>query len=252
MRGGNRAVLAAVLAIGVAAIIVAVLTRPVDQAQHANSLDQVVAQVQKGFGDGRIAGAREHGSTLDVVLARGSSGGAALMKTRFETQVLAAAVAEWMRSERRRPVTTVDYRDRGGDRIGLGEGLVNDVPSTSGISSLRPGECESVARASVASKKISAIARTQPPLALAFVRTLLYLHGTCVFRFTTSVPVSGTGTAPAVLAHIIRALGDPNERPWYFEVDDERRKPQDAASWMPGVNGSTWARSGLSYAMAHG
>jgi hypothetical protein len=43
----------------------------------------------------------------------------------------------------------------------------------------------------------------------------------------------------------------PNYRPWFYEIDDSSGIPQVGASWMPGLSGSTWARPGLDYALAH-
>jgi hypothetical protein len=129
MSGRHKAVVAAVLAIGVAADVVAVVTRPTDAAVHASSLDQVVAQARTAFGDGNIVGARVHGSRLDVALAvRPSTNGAALLKSQFEAQLPAATVAEWMRSYGEEPVRTVGYRNLRGDRIGFGRGLAAAAP----------------------------------------------------------------------------------------------------------------------------
>jgi hypothetical protein len=234
------AVAAALLAAAAVGIVAAVSTGSSDPAARASSLDQVVSQVRTSFGDDHIASARADGSTLGVVLAFPGSSSPALMKSEFEAQVLAAAVAYWMRSYGEEPITTVRYRDRR-DLTLLGTAVRGDpVPATADVSPLRPRRCEAVARASV-----------RPPLTVASARTLPYLHGTCVFRFRTSEPVAGSGAAMAVLGRLIHGIGDPNDRPWFFELDDRQGTPLDGASWMPGLNGSTWAKPGLAYALAH-
>ena len=219
----------------------AFLTRTNEAAVRASSLDEVVAQVRTGFGDHWIAYARSSGSTLRVTLANAPPHGPGV-KGPFEAQVLAGAVADWMRSFRQKAVTAVRYADLRGDVLsGTNPPLDGEpVPANPGTASLARGACESIARASA-----------RPPLALASVVQLPYLHGTCVFRFRTSDPIAGSRESMDVLGRIIRRLGEPNERPWYFELDGSHGTPLDEASWMPGVNGTTWARPGLSYALAH-
>jgi hypothetical protein len=236
MSGGRRAVFAAVLAIGAAAVVVAAVTRPTDAAAHASSLDQLVAQAQTAFGDGHIAGAEVHGSRLDVVLAvRPSTNGAALLKSQFEAQLLAATVADWMRSNGEEPFRTVGYRNLRGDRIGFGRGLEAAVPSDSGLSSLGPGTCESLAKASV-----------HYGFTLASVRTLPYLHGTCVVRFRTWNPAYTSNAVAAAFVHLNLTHDAANEHPRFFELDDRSGRPVNAFSSMPGQIGlSAWLRKGL-------
>jgi hypothetical protein len=55
-----------------------------------------------------------------------------------------------------------------------------------------------------------------------------------------------------LLGRIWRAIGgDPNERPWVFELDDQNRVPKTGASWMPAGGGTTWATPGLAYPLSH-
>jgi hypothetical protein len=237
---GRRAVAAAVVALSAIGLVAAAVTRTGDSAARASSLGDVVSQVRHSFGDERIAYARLGGSTLRVTLAPAPPHGPGV-KAAFEAQVLAAAVAYWMRSYGQKPITAVRYGYLRG-RLLSGAVPPSDgepVPSNPGISSLHRGACRSAAETSV-----------RPPLALASVVQLPYLHGTCVFRFRTSAPVAGSNETMTVLAGIIHRLGDPNERPWLFELVDGRGTALDAASWMPGLNGTTWARPGLSYALA--
>jgi hypothetical protein len=161
-------------------------------------------------------------------------------KAVFEAQVLAHAVADWMRWQGQEPITTVRYRDTRGRA--LPATLLGGDPVTSDpkVSRLPAAACASAAKAAA-----------RPLLTLESARMLPYIQGTCVFRFRTSSPVAGSAASMGALSTIIRSLGDPNYRPWFYEIDDQNGTPQVGASWMPGENGTTWARPGLSYALAH-
>jgi hypothetical protein len=244
----RREAWAVAIAAGSAGIAIAVSTA----APHANSalagangVGGVVALVQRGFGDGRIVSASVDGSVLTVKLAvpRATDQLTAddfQEKAEFEARVLAHAVADWMRTQGEEPIATVRYRDTRGRALPatlLGGDPVESDPK---VSSLPAGACASAARAAA-----------RPLLTLVSAQTLPYIKGTCVFRFRTSDPVAGSGVSMDALLTIIHALGEPDYRPWFYEIDDRNGTPQVGASWMPGENGATWARPGLSYALAH-
>jgi hypothetical protein len=49
----------------------------------------------------------------------------------------------------------------------------------------------------------------------------------------------------------VLGIGDRQKLPWFIEFDDGAGVPQAAACWMPGLNGSQWARAGIPYPFAH-
>ena len=224
----RRVVLVAVVA---GALVAAVLTRTNDRA---GKLDAVVSQVRTGFGDNRIVRARVDGSSLHVVVSAHSPGGFALLKGAFEARVLAAAVADWMRSYGEEPITAVRYADPRGDVLsGTNTPLDGEpVPTEAGISSLSRDTCKSVAEASV---------RSLWQTRVTSVEELPYLHGTCVVR----IRMATVNEAVVAMSRIVRGLGDPQRRPWFMEFDDGAGVPQAAACWMPGLNGSNWTRAGI-------
>lgn len=210
---------------------------------NASSLGGAVAQVQRSFGDTRIVSASLSGSRLSVELALGrGSGGATQMKAVFEAQVLAHAVADWQREHGRKPVTTVLYRDSRGHVVPGYSAGGDPVESDPGVAPLGDGACRSAAEP--AAKGL---------LALASARTLPYMHGTCVFVLRTSKPHAGSQQAMAALERMIQGLSSktPNERPWFFELVSSRGVPLSSGAWMPGDGGTTWARPGYAYALAH-
>jgi hypothetical protein len=202
-------------------------------------LGDVVHQVQHRFGDKQIASASISGSALTVNLnLTRRSGAAAQMKAVFEAQVLAHALADWMRLQGRAPITVANYRDRQGKAIlGYGEETIQGDPP---VSQLNAAACKSAAKP--AAKRL---------LSLVSARTLPYLHGTCVFVFRTSKPKAGSGEAMAALGRMIQAIGPPNQRPWFFELVARSGAPLSSASWMPDAGGTTWAKPGYAYALAH-
>lgn len=155
------------------------------------------------------------------------------MKGAFEAQTLAHAIADWMRSQGEQPITTVRYFDS----AYRGETVASDPT----VSPLAAGTCESVAKTAAT-----------PSLTLVTAKTLPWLNGTCVFAFQTSDPVAGSQASAAALQQIINAIGPPNLRPWFFELDaQDGTSHLTAASWMPDNGGSTWARPGLTYSLPH-
>ena len=200
----------------------------------------VVAKVQRSFGDRRIVSASIDGLLLSVKLnLTRHSNQAAQMKGVFEAQVLGHAVADWMRFQGHKPITGVDYSNTQGKAI-LGYG-VDRLEADPSVSSLSAAACKSAARP--AAKGL---------LRLGSAQTLPYLHGTCVFIFRTAKPVAGSGEAMGALGRIIHAIGPPNERPWFFELVTRSGAPLSSAAWMPDAGGTTWAKPGYAYALAHG
>lgn len=207
-------------------------------------LDDVVARVQRAFGDRQILSASVDGSRLSVKLALTAHGGdAAPTEDVFEAQVLGHAVADWLRMRGEKPVTAVRSLDSRGRVIpgSLAEG--DPIESDPGVAPLSATACESAAERAATG-----------PLRLDSARTLPYLHGTCVFVLRTSRPLAGSRAAMGALGRMIHAVsaGAPNLRPWFFELVGRGGVPVSSAAWMPGDGGTTWARPGYAYAMAHG
>jgi len=253
----QRRVLITALAVAVVAagVLAVVATRGGAAAipaslKDAKSVNAVVAQVQRSFGDQRIISASVEGSLLDVKLSvprPGDVGAADTFENRavFEAQVLGHAVVDWMRAHGQQPITTVRYRDANGRSL-RGWALNGDpVESDPNISPLTAGTCESAAREATAG---------QASLTLVSAKTLPWINGTCVFVFQTADPAAGSAAAADALQRIIPRIGDPpNVRPWFFELDSEANGlGLTDAGWMPDGDGFTSAKLGLTYPLAHG
>jgi hypothetical protein len=252
----RRRVLAAALVVAVIAAALAVVASRGGAAglpnslKHAKDVDAVIAQVQRSFGDQRIASASVEGPLLAVKLSVPHAQDETARETFenkavFEAQVLGHAVADWMRAHGQQPVTTVRYRDTHG-RVLPGWALNGDpIESDPNVSPLAAGTCESAAKAATT---------TAASLTLASAKTLPWINGTCVFLFQTSDPAAGSAAAGDVLQRLILRIGHPpNVRPWFFELDAKNSaNGLTGAGWMPDGDGFTWAKPGLSYPESHG
>jgi hypothetical protein len=78
------------------------------------------------------------------------------------------------------------------------------------------------------------------------VLTLPYASGACVFKFQTSDPSSFAANAPVTMGALVNAMGDPNERPYLVEVDDQTGTPQFVDSYTPSAGGQAYIKQGLS------
>jgi hypothetical protein len=248
LRGKRLAAAVAVSTAVVAGIVIGAMASiggaaaPKTVLPRATSVDGVVAQVRRSFGDQQIVSASVEGSVLAVTLnVPGTSKTPGYgVKGTFEAQVLGAAVADWMRSQGQEPITTVRYRDEG--KVIPGS-LANGDPirSDPNVSPLAADACD---RAAKAAGTVS--------LTLVSAQTLPYLNGTCVFTFKAADLRAGSQAAMGALGRITSAIGGPpNERPWLFELDDQNVVPETGASWMLNT-GTTWATPGLAYPLAHG
>lgn len=252
----RRVLAAALIAAAVAAAVVAVVATRGGAAaipaslKNAKSLDAVVAQVQRSFGDRRIVSASVAGSVLAVKLSvphRHDIGASDTFENRavFEAQVLGHAVADWMRARGQQPITTVRYRDTRGRSL-RGWSLNGDsIERDPNVSPLAPGTCQSAARAASAGRA---------SLTLVSAKTLPWINGTCVFVFQTADPLAGSAVAADALQPIILRIGHPpNVRPWFFELDSKGTGlGLTNAGWMPDGDGFTAAEPGLTYPLAHG
>jgi len=205
---------------------------------RAPSLDAVVAQVRHNFGDQQIVSASVGGSILSVTLGfPGTSKTPGYgVKPVFEAQVLGAAVADWMRAHGKKPITTVRYRNEG--KVIHGWSVSGDPVETDPHASRLPADaCRTAAKSARSAS-----------LTLVSAQTLPYLKGTCVFTFKAAHLMAGAGAAMGALHRIILAIGGPpDERPWLFELDDQKGVPRNGASWMPAGGGVDWTTPGLAY-----
>jgi hypothetical protein len=139
-----------------------------------------------------------------------------------------------MRSQGQEPIKTIRFPGSEG-------GAGSPVESDPNVPQLATGACQTAAQD----------ARTKS-LTLVTAKTLPYLNGTCVFTFTAADLKTGSEAAMGALGRIISAIGGPpNERPWLFELDDQKGVPKTGASWMLNT-GTTWATPGLAYPLMHG
>jgi hypothetical protein len=247
LRGKRLAAAVAVSAAVVAGIVIGAMSSLESAAAinpalaRATSLDEVVGQVRSNFGDQQIVSARLKGSVLSVRLdPPGTSKTPGYgVRAQFEGHVLGAAVAEWMRAHGQKPITTVRYRNE--DKVIVGWVRESPVESDPRISPLAPDACHTAATSAGSA-----------PITLVAARTLPYLNGTCVFTFKAADLKTGSGAAMGALARIWPAIGgDPNKRPFLFELDNQNGVPKTGASWMPEGGGTTWATPGLAYPLTH-
>lgn len=247
LRGKRLAAAVAVSAAVVAGIVIGTMASLESAAAinpalaRATSLDEVVAQVRHNFGDQQIVSASLEGPVLSIGLnLPGTSKTPGYGdKGVFEGEVLGAAVAEWMRAHGQEPITTVRYRNEG--KVIPGWPAESPVESDPHVSPLRANACHAAATSAGSAS-----------LTLVSARTLPYLNGTCVFTFKSADLKAGSGAAMGALGRIWPAIGgDPNKRPFLFELDDENGVPKTGASWMPAGGGTTWATPGLTYPLAH-
>lgn len=220
-----------------AAVIAAVTTQggasPPKSAQiTAQGVDGVVSQVQNSFGDNRILTASVTGSTLSVKLAAPDE--PSLTNATFEAQVLGHVVRDWMTANGQAPINAAVYLDATGAPQGG-----DSVASEPSVVPLTNGTCNSAAQAAQV---------VDASIALLSVQSLQWLNGTCVFEFQTSDPASFASNAPVTVGKLVYAMGDPDERPYLVQVDDQAGTPQFVASYVPGDGGRAYIKPGLSTA----
>jgi hypothetical protein len=190
-------------------------------------------QVRSSFGDGRLLSASVSGRTLTVEVAaptEPSSVGAT-----FEAQMLAAALHDAQAAAGQTPINSVRFVGLHGKAIpGYGPAPVGT--DTSGhplprIPALAKGACNAAAQGIQTSSLVIESAPTLP-----------YAGGACAFRFRTPDPSSFA--AGIEVAKLVNAIGDPNERSYLVEVDNEAGVPQFVHDYTPGGGGVAYVRPG--------
>lgn len=107
--------------------------------------------------------------------------------------------------------------------------------SDSSLAALASGTCNSAAQAALAAQA------PQAPLTVRSVRTLPYAGGACAFKFQMSDP--SRFAASFVVAKLANSMGDPNQRSYLVEVDDQASVPQFVDSFTPSGSGSAYTSS---------
>jgi len=235
----SRSVLVIGFALMAAAAAAAVLVARGGAAQTPSSIAAgVLSQVQTSFGDDLVAAASVQASTLNASVA--STDGPSLIRAVFEARLLAHTVAETMASSGQQPITSVQYVDKDGVALSSYSAGGDSVGPDPAVSSLTAQTCSSAGQ--------SMAADPQSSVQVESARMLPFMGGTCVFTFQTSDPATFAKAAPGAIAGLVTAMGDPNNRPYLVEVDDQAGTPQFVTSWVPGDYGDTWIKPGLSRA----
>lgn len=192
-------------------------------------LPQLLSQVQTRFGDGRLLSASVKGSMLTVHVAAPDEPSA--VNATFEAQILAAAV-----HDSGTPIKSVRFLDARGTAIrGYGPAPVGTDTTLKPLPKLPPlpkGACNSAAQGVETSS-----------LAIRSVVTLPDAGGACAFTFQTSDP--SRFDASRDVAKLVNAIGDPNERPYLVELDDQAGVPQFVADYTPGGGGVAYVKPGV-------
>jgi hypothetical protein len=198
-------------------------------SRHVTPLPQLLSQVQKRFGDGRLLSASVKGSTLTVHVAAPDE--ASAVNATFEAQILAAAVHDSGTS-----INSVRYLDAKGAAIrGYGPAPVGTDTTHKPLPKLPPlrkGACNSAAQGVATSS-----------LAIRSVVTLPYGGGGCAFTFQSAVP--SRFEAGRDVGKLVNAMGDPNDRAYLVELDDQAGVPQFVADYTPGGGGVAYVKPGV-------
>ncbi len=202
-------------------------------ASGGQGLDKIVSQVQSAFGDGRILSASVNGSTISVKLVAPDEPSA--VSATFEAQILAYAVRDSMSTSGQTPIDSVQYLDARGSPL---QGYATDpVGITPSVSPLGKGACNSAAHAAQTA---------QASLTIETVQTIPYAGGACVFKFQTADSASFAANASLAIGTLVNAIGDPNQRPYLVEVDDQAGTPQLVDNYTPSAGGVAYVKPGLS------
>jgi hypothetical protein len=224
------------LALAAGAAAIAVTTT----ASGGQSIDDLLAQVQNTFGDHRLLAASVKGSTLTVTVAAPDEPSA--VSATFEAQMLASAVHDTAAGTGQTTIDSVQYLDAKGNPI-RGYGAARVGTDTGGhplpkIPALAKGACDSAAHAAQAEQ--AQVPRSH--LTVQSVLTLPYAGGACAFKFQILDP--STFDAPLDTGKLATTMGDPNQRAFLVEVDDQAGVPQFVDSYSPSGGGTAYIKPG--------
>ncbi|HEY3550639.1 MAG TPA: hypothetical protein VGK69_06270 [Gaiellaceae bacterium] len=232
-----RVVFGLAIAVGAAGIAAAATgggaSTPKNAQTTAQGIDGLVSQVQSSFGDGSILSASMNGSLLSVKVAAADQ--PSEVHASFEAQMLAYAVRDWLNANGQAPINSVQYLDSSGAEL-KDEG-VDPVGNNASVAPLGNGACNSAAQAAQAE---------QASLTVGSVLTLPYAGGACAFKFQTPDPSGFAANAPLTINKLVNGMGDPNERAYLVEVDDQAGTPEFVASYIPSAGGQAYIKPGLS------
>lgn len=202
-------------------------------ASGGQSVDDLLSQVQSNFGDHRLLSASVSGSTLTVNVAAPDQPSA--ISATFEAQILASAVRDAESASGQTSIDTVQFLDASDNAIpGYGPAPVGTDTSRTPLPAIPPlanGACNSAAQGVQESS-----------LAIRSVLTLPYAGGACAFKFQASDP--SNFDAPSVIGKLVSAMGNPNQRAYLVEVDDQTGVPQFVYDYTPGGGGVAYTKPG--------
>ena len=221
--------------VGAAVVGVGVGIAITTTASGGQGIDDLLSQVQNAFGDSRLLAASVNGRTLTVKVAAPDEPSA--VSATFEAQILAAAFHDSVSASGQTPIDSVQYVDASGAPI-RGYGSARVGTDTAGaplpkIPALAKGACESAAHAA---QELDA------SLTIQSVLTLPYAGGACAIKFQT-LDLS-TFDPSLDVGKLATVMGDPNERAFLVEVDDQAGVPQFVDSYSPSGGGTAYAKPG--------
>lgn len=205
-------------------------------ASGGQDVSSFVSAVQSRFGDGLLVSGSVTGSTLTVTVASPNEPSA--VKAAFEAQMVAYALRDSQSASSQTPINSVQYVAANGKQLpGYGSATV----ASTRVTPLAGGACSSAA---------TAVQAADASLTTVSALTLHNGGGACALKFTTTDPVSFAQNASTTLASMGNAIGNPNQRSYLVEVDDQAGTPQFVASYTPGAGGVSYIKPGLSTSFA--
>jgi hypothetical protein len=192
----------------------------------AANVNDVITQVQSGFGDGLIQSASVSGSTVTVQVKAPDRSSQALAG--FEAAVLGHAIADWQAAHGQTAATDLRSLANGQDLSGMAFDVIGNDASASPLPS---HTCESAAQNAPASVNVVS------------ARTLPFAGGTCVFKLeaTPANAVAAGSDIVSAMSSVLPAGTATNDYPWLVEVDDASGSPLIVSTWVPGLGGGVGA-----------
>ena len=190
----------------------------------------LLSQAQSSFGDGRLLSASISGRTLTVKVAAPDEPSA--VRATFEAQMLAAAVHDAQAAAGQTPINSVQFINAHGKAIpSYGLAPVGTEPNGDPlpkIAALAHDGCKSVAESVQTST-----------LTVRSALTLPYAGGACAFTFQGSPSSFDAGV---VVAKLVNAMGDTNNRPYLVALDNHMGVPLFVHDYTPSFGGVAYIK----------
>lgn len=211
------------------------MTAGCGSASARPQINSLLAQVRKSFGDHRLLSASINGRTLAVKVTAPNETSA--IGATFEAQILAAAFHDAQAASRRTPIDAVQYEDAHGNPV-PGYGVARVGTDTGGhllprIPALAEGACDKAAHAAQA---------LDTALTIQSALTLPYGGGGCAFTFQTSRQSAYLYSTD--LYKLVIAMGNPDQRAFLVEVDNQAGVPLFIDDSTPGGGGVQYNKPG--------